>query len=213
MHSLLLHSQRLVLWIALCLLSLPAYAHNVIGGVYAVGNTIEGEIGFSNGDMAKAGTRVEVRDAAGAELGVVIIDDEGFFSFDATRRIDHHFYADLSSGHVIDLMLPAAELPASLPGGEAQAAVSKPVKSTASTTSNAELQAMIEQAVARQVQPLRREVAAYKEKAGLRDLIGGVGYIVGLVGFGIWWRQRQLAKTDKDLTVSQSGSSSNASGA
>ena len=213
MCSLLLHSQRLALWTVLCLLSLPAYAHNVIGGVYAVGNTIEGEIGFSNGDMAKAGTRVEVRDVAGTALGEVIIDDEGFFSFDATRRIDHHFYADLSSGHVIDLVLPAAELPASLPGADTQSAVSKPVKNTASTTSNAELQAMIEQAVARQVHPLRRELAAYKEKAGIRDLIGGLGYIFGLVGFGIWWRQRQLAKADNTSVIANSGSSSNAPGA
>ena len=178
-------------------MSAPAFAHNVVGGVYAIGNSIEGEVGFSNGDMAKAGISVRVSDAAGNTLGETVIEDEGLFVFDATQRIDHHFYADLSAGHVLNLVLPAEELPESLPGGAVPVAASSAPASTTpvSGVDQVVLQQMIEKAVAKQVKPLRKELAAYKEKASLQDVLGGIGYIFGLVGLGIWLRQRKLDKS------------------
>ncbi|WP_370298098.1 hypothetical protein [Pontibacterium sp.] len=177
-------------------MSVPVFAHNVVGGVYAIGNTIEGEVGFSNGDLAQAGIVVQVRDATGNVIGESVIEDEGMFVFDATKRIDHYFHADLSAGHVLELVLPADELPATLPGGSA------PVTKASVTTSSVSmsgvdqvaLEQMIEKAVAKQVKPLRKELAAYKEKASLQDVLGGIGYIFGLVGLGIWLRQRKQEK-------------------
>lgn len=186
----------LVVLALLATLSVQVLAHNVIGGVYAIGNIIEGEVGFSNGDMAKAGIVVHVSDAAGNVLGETVIQDEGFFVFEATQRIDHHFYADLSSGHQVDLVLPADELPEALPGGSVPVVVaSKPVGETAvNGVDQVALEQLIEKAVAKQVKPLRKELAAYKEKAGLQDVLGGIGYIFGLVGLGIWLRQRKQEK-------------------
>ncbi len=187
---------RSAILLSLVLLALPAGAHNVVGGVYAVGSSIEGEVGFSNGDMAKAGTPVQVFDGAGNRLGETEIDAEGLFVFTARQRIDHRFHADLSAGHVLDLVLPAEELPASLPGAE-PVAVAEVVSAAAVAVTGADqtqLELLIEQAVARQVKPLRKELAAYKEKANLQDLLGGIGYIFGLCGLGIWLRQRQKDK-------------------
>ncbi|WP_207802671.1 hypothetical protein [Motiliproteus coralliicola] len=178
------------------LLPLHALAHNVIGGVYAIGDQIEGEIGFSNGDMAHEGTLVRISDGNGRELGQVTTDAEGFFVFTATERVEHHFFADLGAGHVVEMVLPLEQLPVTLAGSGS----SKPAEPTKNgTTSNAEavdlqqLQPLIEQAVARQVAPLRKELAAYKEKASLQDVLGGIGYIFGLCGLGIWLRHRQTA--------------------
>ena len=56
---------------------------------------------------------------------------------------------------------------------------------------------MIEKAVAKQVKPLRKELRAYQEKAGLQDVLGGIGYIFGLCGIGMWWRQRKQAQVAK----------------
>ena len=53
------------------------------------------------------------------------------------------------------------------------------------------LEAKIEQAVARQVRPLREELLAAQGRAGLRDILGGIGYILGLVGLLIWWQSRR----------------------
>ena len=106
---------------ALISFSVPsALAHNVVGGVYAIGNQIEGEVGFSNGDMAVEGTQITVTDRQGNTLGLVTTDNEGLFAFTATQRIDHQFFANLSSGHVLEMVLPADELPDDLPGGIAE---------------------------------------------------------------------------------------------
>lgn len=52
------------------------------------------------------------------------------------------------------------------------------------------LTAAIELAVARQLRPLREELAAARATASLRDLLGGIGYIVGVAGIALWWRAR-----------------------
>ncbi|SBS33308.1 hypothetical protein MAQ5080_02545 [Marinomonas aquimarina] len=198
---------RYFLAIIMTTLALNAGAHNVIGGVYAIGSTIEGEIGFSNGDMAPEGTEVIVFDHLGNELGRVKTDADGLFAFDASKRVEHFFYANLSSGHVVEMSLPADQLPASLAGDDAQAGSVKQSEYAASTNTDSidqtQLKSMIEAAVAKQVKPLRQELTAYKEKAGLQDVIGGIGYIFGLCGLGIWWRQRQKDKQDKsDAAIS-----------
>lgn len=183
-----------------------ALAHNVVGGVYAIGTTIEGEAGFSNGDMAKAGTPVFITDSSGQTIAEISTDDEGFFVFEATQRIDHHFKLDMSSGHVLVMILPADELPATLPGGTSIAPVPSNLTTTASISGvdAAALQQIVEQAVAKQVKPLRKELTAYKEKAGLQDLLGGIGYIFGLVGLGIWLRQRKQDKQQDKARASVS---------
>lgn len=200
MPNRILKQGLLTLMTLLSLSLMPVYAHNVVGGVYAIGDQIEGEIGFSNGDMAAEGTEIKVSDTQGNLLGTVATDSEGLFVFTALQRIDHQFFANLSSGHVLELVLPADELPESLPGGNAvsnadMAQTSTPVNFSGDQVA---LQQMIEKAVAKQVKPLRKELAEYKEKASLQDVIGGIGYIFGLCGIGIWWRQRQLDKLGAD---------------
>ncbi|OMH33564.1 hypothetical protein [Motiliproteus sp. MSK22-1] len=187
------------------LLSSPfVFAHNVVGGVYALGSLIEGEAGFSNGDMAKPGTAVKILDSNGALIAETSTDEEGIFSYQATRRIDHHFLLDLSSGHVLKLVLPADELPENL-SSEAKSVAQTAVPSVDKTLSGSDaridsekLQQMIEKAVAKQVKPLRKELSAYKEKASLQDVLGGLGYIFGLCGIGIWIRQRKQEQDLKD---------------
>jgi nickel transport protein len=54
-----------------------------------------------------------------------------------------------------------------------------------------EVERAIEQAVARQVLPLREALAEAQAQASFRDLLGGLGYIAGLAGLGLWWTQRR----------------------
>lgn len=64
----------------------------------------------------------------------------------------------------------------------------------------AELERALEQAVARQLLPLREALAEAQAQASFRDLLGGLGYIAGLAGLGLWWtrrRQQRESGTDK----------------
>lgn len=51
--------------------------------------------------------------------------------------------------------------------------------------------AAIEKAVAHQVRPLREAFAQSQARAQLQDILGGIGYILGIAGLGIWWTGRQ----------------------
>lgn len=184
-------------------ISLNSIAHNVVGGVYVSGFDIEGEAGFSNGAMAHAGTVVKVFDQSGTPLGEVETDEEGFFVFTASKRITHVFKLNMGSGHVLNMLLPAEELPESL--GIVSASDSRTGSNITSENSIIDTQQsataitslMIEKAISKQIKPLRKEIQALKEKSGFRDIIGGIGYIFGLLGLVAFMRERKLKAKDK----------------
>lgn len=172
----------------------PARAHKVIASAYASGSVIEGEIGFSNGDMA-ADIAVLVYDDADNRLGETRTDGDGFFVFTPTKSVPHVFRANLGAGHVAETRLEAEDLPeiaaTSEPAGviaSAKAANAPVTPADATASGNAfskEQRLLIAEAVRNEVRPLRREIAAYREKNDLQTILGGIGYIVGL--FGLWF--------------------------
>ena len=138
-----------------------------------------------------------VTDSAGNLIQELATDEEGFFTMEAAARVDHFFRLEMGSGHVLEMTLPADELPATLAGGEVVATkAAKPATANAQYD-DAAIQAMIEKAVAKQVKPLRKELREFQEKAGLQDILGGIGYIFGLCGIGMWWRQRKQSQATK----------------
>lgn len=180
---------------SLCAAS-PALAHKVIASAYSEGDSIEGEIGFSNGDMA-ADTLVEVFDDTGRKLGEVMTDADGFFSYTPTEKIIHIFRANLGAGHVAEYQMEIGELPDSLSDGPSviSTAEAAPVTPTAAdVTEVAGLKALVEEAVRKEVKPLRREIAAYKEKNDMQGILGGVGYIIGIFGVGFYLAARRQVK-------------------
>lgn len=63
------------------------------------------------------------------------------------------------------------------------------------------LEQVVAQAVAQQLLPLREALAEAQTKTSLRDILGGLGYIAGLAGLGLWWtRRRELRRAAKDET-------------
>jgi nickel transport protein len=190
--------KHLALVLALACAPLPALAHKVIAGVFPSGNAIEGEIGFSNGDMA-ADTTVIVRDADGAELGRTVTDSDGFFVYVPTSAVEHHFFADLGSGHVAAVTM-AAEDVARIVGvaaetrtantGTAERSQASQAAVTVASLSDEERQAIV-QAVREEMRPLRREIAAYREHNDFQTILGGIGYIIGLFGLGFYLAARR----------------------
>lgn len=182
--------------------SVNVLAHNVVGGVYASGFEIEGEAGFSNGHMASKGTAVKVFDISGIPLGEVLTDSEGYFTFTAQKRITHVFEVDMGAGHKLTMQLPAEELPdnneAKVHQEYQNATTNDSVKNThgfsePEVTNKTQLNSLLlEKAIAKQIKPLRKEIQALKEKSGFRDIIGGIGYIFGLLGLIAFLRERKM---------------------
>ncbi|MCF4167400.1 cobalt ABC transporter permease [Zavarzinia compransoris] len=177
----------LSLLLAFLVASAPAQAHKVIASVFPSGSAIEGEIGFSNGDMA-TNQLVEIFDGAGTRIGETHTDDDGFFTYTPTQAVTHVFKANMGAGHVAEVVMDAAEIAAIM--GKAAPADAPPA-AAAATVEGTALSEAIAAAVRDEIRPLRREIDAYKEKNDLQSVLGGMGYIAGLFGLGFFLAARR----------------------
>lgn len=59
--------------------------------------------------------------------------------------------------------------------------------SVRSTVEPEALQGMIEAAVAQKLRPLQREIVELREEIRLHDILGGIGYIVGIAGISFYF--------------------------
>jgi nickel transport protein len=128
--------KHLILIVSLMCAPLPALAHKVIAGVFPAGDAIEGELGFSSGDMA-VGQEVIVYGPDGAELGRTMTDEDGFFLYTPTSPVAHSFTADMGAGHVAKVVMAAEEV-AEVMGVAARSvdtpAVATPIKGATGVT-------------------------------------------------------------------------------
>jgi len=200
------------------LMSGPATAHRLQVFAAAVGDVIEGSAYFAGGAPA-AGVRVQIESADGRVLAEIHPAADGSFSYRAKGPVDHRVVVLSADGHRAQWLVEALELApafgeavdlnppkadASAESGIAAVAATDPAVKGSSVdpapglgsavpqtaTVDPALIAALERAVARQVRPLREELAAASARAGFRDLLGGIGYIFGLAGLALWWRSR-----------------------
>lgn len=189
--------RALTLGIALACAPLPVLAHKVIFSVFKSGDMVEGELGFSNGDMAD-GQVIKVFGQDGNDLGEAMTDQDGFFTFTPTQPITHVFKANLGAGHVAEETMPADDIAALLGVAAVETSVAA-TEATSSTTDTGltvasltdEERLAIAAAVRDEMRPLRRELAAYREKNDLQTILGGLGYIFGLFGLGFYIAARR----------------------
>ena len=190
-----------LLFVIVTLSSHQVLAHKVIASVYASQNTIEGEIGFSNGVMAK-GVEVIVTGPDGLELGRVITDDQGFFVFTPVTAVPHLFRANLGLGHVALVRMETGELPTELVKTLRKNAPARASSQDRSLKASSRkipgidmkekvLVNIVAEAVRREVKPLRRELAAYRDNNNFQNILGGIGYIFGLFGLGFYIAARR----------------------
>ncbi|HNT86227.1 MAG TPA: hypothetical protein PKL84_00040 [Candidatus Hydrogenedentes bacterium] len=163
------------------LASSPALAHKLNIIAQTDGERIVGSVYYSGGHGA-AGIPVHVLGPDGASLGEIVTDKDGGFAFTPQADFDHTFVCESDDGHGAEYTIRAAELPA---------AMMRPSTSTSASTS---ISADIERAVARQLQPLRDDLARVEDRARVRDVVGGIGYIVGLMGIVSYFKARARLK-------------------
>ncbi|MHB1033192.1 MAG: hypothetical protein ACYC35_04120 [Pirellulales bacterium] len=172
----------------------PTAAHQL--NVFAVvqGRVVEGEVYFRGRVPAKQ-AKVEALAPDGKKLAEAVTDDAGKFSFTPKFRCDYRLVAEAGEGHGAEYVLSADELPGDLPplglaaargGTTGEAPPTSPAQPAAATTSagatDQQLADLVAREVGRQIAPLRKELNDYEQQIRFRDILGGIGYIFGVMG-------------------------------
>jgi len=188
--------------------ALPAQAHKLNVFSWADDKEVYGEAFFSGGRKAK-NVPVHVRDAEShTTLLTTQTDEEGKFQFVPPQQAVQQksglmITVETGDGHrgewllAADEYLSAASDPtgAEQPPGEESAAKESAVKSVDIEA----VRAIVRQELNRELIPVKRHLAEGREKkAGLRDILGGIGCIIGLAGILAWFQSKKKKKTSTD---------------
>jgi nickel transport protein len=187
-----------VVFALLLFLPVPALAHQLHLFVQPRGATIVGQAYFSPGDVAARQIDVIARDPAGRELGRTKTDDQGNFTLPARVKVDYHLTAE-APGHSDTRVIHAADLPDSLPA-DSPSSAEAPRPAAAETAPHdvaailaggpISIDAQIE-ALQKQIELLRLQIDKSEQRLRFRDVLGGIGYILGIAGIALYVKSRQ----------------------
>jgi nickel transport protein len=169
------------------------------------GKTVYGEASFSSNRKAIK-IPVSIRDAANnLELLSLQTNNQGKFNFQITEnmqktRPDLLLIVNTGEGHRGEWLLSAKEY---LPEGKNLRSI--PVVPRLASKQSAPrpvlhdqdelLKQLIEQELEKKLAPIRRELAALKNPAPqLRDILGGLGCILGIAGIISWLHSRKITE-------------------
>lgn len=189
--------------IVLCLVLLGAslapvaMAHKVLIMAWQEGPAIMGEVGFSGGGYAD-GAAISLQDTATGEvLATATTDEDGYFTLPMPEGLLNAggtvtVVGDMGAGHRAEMVVEVGGTGETQVGAEADVVV-EPSQAVASpqVVDNAALQAMMRDVVREELRPLRRELAAQDGGPGVAEVLGGIGWIVGLAGAVVLARRRK----------------------
>lgn len=194
-----------------------ALAHRVTVFAWVDGDTVHTTSQFSRSSKVHAGL-IEVFDAAtGERLLSGRTDDQGAYSFEVPsaarqRGADLRVALKAGEGHAGEWIVPAAEY---MPQAGAGAATAEKTETgspsgqsetgeipgqtgaapAATAQVSADVQAIeqaVERALDRKLAPLTRMLAEQMQTGpSLAEIVGGIGWLMGLAGLGAWFSARK----------------------
>lgn len=188
----------------LCLACADAVsAHRVNIFAWLEGGNVAVECSFRRNTPVREGTVTVFDDTNGEELLRGTTDADGKFSFPVPQAVREghglRIRINAGEGHQNEWHMEAAEFAGLAPAAATPppAAAPAPARTEATpeqvvTVGREELTAIVNSALERQLGPLRRELAARNEEGPrLQDIVGGLGWIMGLAGMGLYFARRR----------------------
>ncbi|KMY68605.1 hypothetical protein AAU61_02930 [Desulfocarbo indianensis] len=191
-------------WLLLLLLAAPpAAAHKASVFGYLENGRIMGEGYFPGGGKAM-GCKVVLLDASGKVLAATTTDGKGGFSLPAPQaKPPLKLVLNAGMGHKGEYTLTAKDLgqagekpQAVKPGEAARGSGEKtaPGPAAGGEGVNASMiQEAVEKALEQKLAPLTAQIAKMnaERQVGLSDIIGGIGYIIGLLGLAAYFKSKK----------------------
>jgi len=178
-----------------------AYAHKVNIYAYAEDGMVYSESYFSDGKKCK-NSIIKVFDAnTGEKLLEGKTDKDGKFSFKIPKITSLKLILCASMGHQDEYILNEDEIKAAIKSEKALKSKIKKdnnVQSSKSITiDSSELEAVIEKVIERKLQPIIStllKIQRAEEKPGVTEILGGIGYIIGLMGLAMYYKSKKILK-------------------
>ena len=177
-------------------LTSPVWAHKVNVFAWVEGDKVFVE-GYYPGGKKAQNSLVEVYSNAGAKLLEGRTNKKGEFSFKIPAREELRIVLTAGMGHRNDFVIKTGDLGGTEPSPQEPAAkINEKIAASSSTAVDmGQLQAMIDQALDRKLEPVIRLIHnTRKDGPGLTEIIGGIGYIVGLFGLVMYFKSRKERK-------------------
>jgi nickel transport protein len=168
----------------------PALAHKVNVFAWVDGKTVHTESKFSGGKHVKDG-KIEVYDHLDQKVLEGITDAQGYYGFTIPWEAKSlKIVLTAGMGHSNHWQITAAEL-----GREPtdrkpvkEAVVPRHQRSPVAADAK-EIEAIVERAVERKLIPIKAQLA--EQAWGFRDIVAGIGYILGLMGLASYMHNRK----------------------
>ena len=186
-----------------------AWAHRVNVFAWAEGDIVYVESKFSGGKKIIGG-KIIVSDSNGVVLLTGRTNDQGEFFFKRPQRTELKIILQAGMGHRAEWTLPVDDGHAGHPADDSRAGKADaknkllspddPIghQDTETQTpvntgpSRAEIEAIVEKALDKKMKPVLEMLAESNAKGpDLGDILGGIGYIIGLVGIAAYFRYRK----------------------
>ncbi|GAB6280189.1 MAG: hypothetical protein STSR0007_02450 [Thermovirga sp.] len=191
----------LPLMIAMLLISstVPvAYAHKVSIWAYVEGKVLEGQVYFPDGSPAKK-TAVTLFDPAGKECGKTTTADDGTFSLMLPQGFTKgHLKAEASMGHMAEIEVTVESDNGEPEQEQTQESVASVQKDTAasSAASNDEIARVVRDEIRKELAPIKKDVARMANRGvGFQDVLGGLGYIIGIGSLMLLLKERRHSRS------------------
>ena len=189
---------ELILFIMVCIAGTGlAMAHRSIIFAWVEGDKVFTESKFSGGRLVKQGDII-VYDLEGRQLLKGKTDDQGKFSFVVPKKTAMKIVVQAGMGHRGEWTIPVSELKdAAGPQSEITTSQTTAFKKNAkqaevSHLSSNEIRLTIEEALDKRLKPVMKILVDSREHGPtFRDVFGGIGYILGLMGVAAYFHYRR----------------------
>lgn len=174
----------------------PAEAHRVNVFAWVEGDTVFVESKYPDGTRVNEGV-IRVLDEKGVERLSGKTDARGGFSFKVPPAESLTVVLEAGMGHRADWPLSREDLTGGAPAPAAATALAvaaseaRPPQASAAPDLAAALEAALERALERKLAPVSRALAELAEpRVRVADVVGGLGWIAGLVGAAAYFKHR-----------------------
>lgn len=170
--------------IVLCVLSsaVAAQAHSLRVFASASGETITGRV-YYDGNLPAAGAKVRIQSPAGSLVGELTTSVEGRFSYTVQYRADYRIIAETADLHRAETTVRSTAFSSKLPSIEVVPHIRQIVEDATEEQLRGE--------TSNEFHQLKEQMDRLESTIRLRDILGGIGIILGVLAIVYFLKGRQ----------------------